>query len=492
MVCGYRLFDALDFVNRGVSALLNARLVPLIDAFLKAVDIALKDKEIDVEPVIVRSDGTLMSKRFAKLCPVETLLCGPVASAMGASELAKVDKDAVIVDMGGTTTDIAFIKDKNPVRVKGGIKIGNWKTLVKGLYVETFGLGGDSAVHYRDWKPYLEDERVIPLCILADEYPFIVNELKVLAQGDGSHTRWIHEYYVLQKEITNKEGYSEAELEICEALKDGPLSLMKLAKKLHSPVYSLNLTSLEKKGIIMRAGMTPTDVMHIKGDYTQYCTEASVYAATFVARCSCMSLEEFCDWVYEEVKHKMYTHLAEIFLRRDFKELKDEPIGTLQYFIEKNWKQARGKDSSKNLEVSFKVPEVFIGIGGPTKIFLPDVAKAFGSYAVIPEYAAVANAVGAVMSSVAFEVIIKVHACYTLDGMDCYEVYRKGESKRYSLSQFDEACDYASRMIEIDAREEARMRGIGGEIQINIDKYKEYYYDDVVENIVYAASVTQL
>ena len=52
------------------------------------------------------------------------------------------------VDIGGTTTDIAFVKKGVPQRVKNGVRIGKWDTFVKGLFVDTFGLGGDSGKVY--------------------------------------------------------------------------------------------------------------------------------------------------------------------------------------------------------------------------------------------------------------------------------------------------------------------------------------------------------
>ncbi|KIR02034.1 N-methylhydantoinase (ATP-hydrolyzing) [Lachnospiraceae bacterium TWA4] len=490
VVCGYELFDDLDFIRRGTSALLNARLVPLIDVFLKAVDFSLKDKNLELSPVIVRSDGTLMSREFAKFRPVETLLCGPVASAMGACELAQVDEDAVIVDMGGTTTDVAFIRDKRPARAEGGILIGEWKTFVKGLYVETFGLGGDTAIHYKDWKPYLEDGRVMPLCILASDYPSVLEELKELDESNITYTRWIHEYFIIQKELTGS--YTDEEKAIALALKEGPLSMKKLAQAIGVQVYDLNTERLEKEGVILRCGLTPTDIMHIKGDYTRYCTEASVHAVNFMSRCVGMEPEEFMDWVYQEVKHTMYTHLAKILLKRQFPILAKEGVGSqIELLIEENWKQANGKSESKEINFPFKVPGVFIGVGGPIGIFLPDVAKAFGSHAIIPDHAEVANAVGAVVSNVAFEVRVKVHVCYNSYAVDHFMVYRQGESKFFGVDYREDACAYAKAMALEDAKTEVLRRGIGEEVTLVESSYKEYFAGKELDNIVFMVSVTQ-
>ena len=494
VVCGHELFDDLDFIKRGVSALLNARLVPLIDKFLKAVDIALKDKKLELSPVIVRSDGTLMSREFAKYRPVETLLCGPVASAMGACELAKTNEDAIIVDMGGTTTDVAFIRNGVPARAKGGIQIGEWKTFVKGLYVETFGLGGDTAIHYKEETPYLEEGRVIPICILASEYPHITKELKELDESEVKYTRWLHEYFILQKQITGKEGYNKRELAICRALENGPLSTKALADAIDTPVYDLDTSILEKDGVVMRCGLTPTDIMHIKGDYVAYDSEASKYAASFVARSVNMEFLEFTDWAYQEVKHRMYTCLAKIALKRQFPSLAKEGIDKqLELIIEKNWQRACGDDEFVEVSFPFQIPGVFIGVGGPIGVFLPDVAKAFGSYAIIPKHAEVANAVGAVISSISFEVLVKVHVCYNSSTIDHYVVYSLGDNKIFDVDSREEACEYASKKVLEDANEEMIKRNIDSkEVEITTSDYKEWFaLGKKLDNIVYVATITQ-
>lgn len=99
--------------------------------------------------------------------PVETLLCGPAASVMGGAYLGHYPK-SVIIDMGGTTSDIALVKNNLPIRADNGIQIGSWRTFVKGLYVDTFGLGGDSEICYHENDLFLSDRRVMPLCILSD------------------------------------------------------------------------------------------------------------------------------------------------------------------------------------------------------------------------------------------------------------------------------------------------------------------------------------
>ncbi|NTW72339.1 MAG: hydantoinase/oxoprolinase family protein, partial [Eubacteriaceae bacterium] len=179
-ICGYELFSDLNYVKRGASTLLNARLMPVIKGFLDAIKIALKQRSISAPVVIVRSDGSLMSEKFTTIRPVETLLCGPAASVMGGIELTG-EKNCLIIDMGGTTTDIAIVKDAVPVKAKDGVKIGKWQTFVKAVYIDTFGLGGDSSVNVNNSAELiLGTSRVIPLCIAASKFPEIKTKLRKL------------------------------------------------------------------------------------------------------------------------------------------------------------------------------------------------------------------------------------------------------------------------------------------------------------------------
>ncbi len=80
-------------------------------------------RNLNYPVVIMRSDGSLMNETYVLNHPVETLLCGPAASVMGGAYLGHYPK-YVIIDMGGTTSDIALVKNHLPVRADNGIQIG--------------------------------------------------------------------------------------------------------------------------------------------------------------------------------------------------------------------------------------------------------------------------------------------------------------------------------------------------------------------------------
>ncbi len=69
--------------------------------------------------------------------------------------------------------------------------------------------------------------------------------------------------------------FTSEERDIVEVLKGGPLSLERLAEAVGDSIYTLKLDRLEQLGIIMRSGLTPTDIMHITGDFTGWDTRAA-------------------------------------------------------------------------------------------------------------------------------------------------------------------------------------------------------------------------
>jgi len=461
VVCGHELFSALNCLQRGSSTLLNARLFPIIKEFLTAVKKALEARGICATLVIVRSDGSLMSEDFASLRPVETLLCGPAASAIGGARLAQ-SVNSIIVDMGGTTTDIAFVKDNIPVTVSDGVSIGKWKTFVDGLYVKTFGLGGDSAIHYGGGKLRLEDYRVVPICTLAHEYPEIIENLQSLEIR--KHNYFLYEHYILVKDISLSPKYTHGEKAFCDALKNGPLIFSKAAEAVGKDIYTLDVKKLVADGIVQISGLTPTDIMHIKGDFDKYCTSASMLVAEFVAYNLDMSVQELCDLAYDQVKKKLYLHIVKALYENRYPHYMMKGISEdVERFILDSYDSAT-KGESDLLSTMICTNYTLVGVGAPIKVFLDDVAKLLGATAIIPAYYEVANALGAITGSVNATCTVEVRPNYDKVGITGYTVYSTNGRKTYE--KLECATEYATKEAKDGAVAEALKRGAVGEVTV--------------------------
>lgn len=491
IVLGKDLFSDLNAIKRGAGALLNARLISVIQDFLEAVGEVFAGFGISIPPVIVRSDGSLMNEGFACERPVETLLCGSAATSIGAMHLAK-EQNAMIVDMGGTTTDVALIKDGVTRRVLDGIQIGSWKTFVKGLFVDTFGLGGDTAVHFNKLKQMnLENYRVIPISDLASRYPQIVPRLEELVLKGERDDFYRYEFLTLVKMPEDMSEYLQCERRLCEALQDGPLILEDAAAAVNRDLYNFRYERLEREGIVLRAGLTPTDAMVLKGDYKKFHVRAARLAVRYLAGVTGTRKEEIADRIYDLVVRRLYCNLVRILLQTEASAFQGKNLDAqmehlialsyLQKAEELAGKEGKGQNAGMGkgmamTRMEFCTDYTLVGVGAPTHVFLETVAKMLGTHAVIPPHAAVANAVGAIVGNVTAVVEAEICPIYKTSGIDGYCVIF--DRARAELEEYEDAFAFLKKRGTELAGEEARRRGANGELTIRIAaKSKERILD---------------
>jgi len=464
VVCSHELFNELNCLQRSASALLNARLVPIIRDFLRAIKQAMAARGINAQIVIVRSDGGLMSEEFAHVRPVETLLCGPAASVLGSTHLTNTP-DNIVVDMGGTTTDIAFIRDNVPVSVVDGVRVGKWKTFVNGLYIKTFGLGGDTAIHYHDSDVFLEDYRVVPMCVAAAAHPQIIENLKKL--DEHRHSMYLHEHYILVRDIENinkNPRYTAEEKVFCAALVNGPLILRQACAAVPGKdMYTMDTSRLQKEGVVQLCGLTPTDIMHIKGDFAKFPAEASRFAAEYVAGNVGISVEELCANVYDLIKRKLYVNIVKALLENnDPHYMKHGTSIDIERLIGEGYDTAIQSPFAINFTTNF----ILTGVGAPIHIFLSDVAKKLGTKAITPKHCEVANALGAIVGNIHATSIVEVRAAYDAGGITGYIVYGSTATREFATQEEAEA--FALKEAKTSARDEAVRRGASGEVSVTV------------------------
>lgn len=146
---GHRLSGKLNFPRRVETAYLNASVASTFRAFGEAFGRALREAGITAPVYILKADGGTIDLAGALDKPVETILSGPAASFMGMSALLEdTGTDRILIDIGGTTTDIFFLVDDVPVFEPLGITIGGRRTLVRAIFSHSIGLGGDSDVRF--------------------------------------------------------------------------------------------------------------------------------------------------------------------------------------------------------------------------------------------------------------------------------------------------------------------------------------------------------
>lgn len=460
------LAAGLNIMERGATALLNARLLPVVEEFMRAVSSALSQKGISAKQMIVRSDGSLMADEFARKRPVETMLSGPAASVIGCRALADRD-NCLIVDMGGTTTDISIVKNGSPL-MSGGIAIGGWRTQIKGVYIDTFGLGGDTRVYMNEGRLQLDTRRVEPICVAAKRWPKVREELERLLPDMRRHTRPLHEFLYLVRNPENAEKYTAAERRLMDKLQDGP----QMIGGGQLDAYGRDSERLEREGIVMRCGLTPTDIMHIRGDYNVFDSEASRIAA----RCFLKALIDYddteadlsvlCTDVYDMVKKRLFENICRILIESEYPDIfRDGISDQLRKVILRKWDRRNEQDAAY-FELAPLTKAVLIGTGAPTHIFLPDVAKALGVECVIPENSAVANAIGAVVADISARATVNIRGEYNTDGS--YSMIITAPGIRRTTTDYEKAIAAASEIAGRLAGDEARRRGALGELTVTV------------------------
>jgi N-methylhydantoinase A len=147
LTLGHRLSGSLNFPRRIQTAYLNAGIADNQAAFAKMIEGLLKDNKV-CNIYMLKADGGTMSLEESIIRPIETILSGPAAGIMGAQALTGYQKtNAVIVDIGGTTTDISILINGEPVLEHCGAEISGYKTSVSAIYSCSVGLGGDSEIN---------------------------------------------------------------------------------------------------------------------------------------------------------------------------------------------------------------------------------------------------------------------------------------------------------------------------------------------------------
>lgn len=163
LTMGHTMSGKLNFPRRVYTSYLNSAVYETFNNFARNIKKSTEEG-INAQLFILKADGGTMTIDSAKEKPVETILSGPAASLMGISALLPTDKDGILLDIGGTTTDIFFLADGVPLFEPLGIQIGKYKTLVRSIYSVSIGLGGDSSIDIidgdivigpkREGKPY--------------------------------------------------------------------------------------------------------------------------------------------------------------------------------------------------------------------------------------------------------------------------------------------------------------------------------------------------
>jgi len=400
--CGHTLTTNLHAARRALTTVFNARLIPIITNLIGAVQSMLDEYGVHAPLMVVKGDGSLISASLAMIQPVETILSGPAASVVGATFLSG-EKSAIVSDMGGTTTDIAILTNGRPLLNKEGAEVGGYKTMVEAVSIHTYGLGGDSEVHFDgDRRLLLGPKRVIPTSLLVHQHPETLDTLLQQEKRERPN-EYDGKAAVLVHGAENEEvGFTSLQLRILKRLEDGPGFLEDLVQL--SPteyVFRRDIQKLVHKGYITLSGVTPTDAAHVLGLHDEWSVDAAEiglslsYRKIYGEKPDRNTLTSFAQAIFSETVVQSASCLVSASLSEQAGiEVKSEPA-----LLDLLTESIRGTDNTIfSLTIDIKRP--IIAIGAPVHVYYPHVAEKVKSKAIIPEYASIANAIGAVAGGI--------------------------------------------------------------------------------------------
>lgn len=455
VVLGHQLSTRLNSVQRAATATLNASLLSIIQDFILAMRNALDERQITAPLMVVRGDGGLMNANTAEEHPIETVHSGPAASAIGARFLSNANK-ALVIDIGGTTTDIAIV-DNGQVNVREeGTTVGMYNTAVRAANVRSIGLGGDSQISIDiENRLTVGPHRVSPISYLAHTYPLVAQHIRALPHRGHKRLSPDHiEYWFLQREpkrtIRNDLGR-----EVVGMLRKHPLALPEILERmgLFHPLQ-FGGQALIQEEIIGRAALTPTDLLHLTGEYAPWDQKAAQISAAYMARIIGDDVEKLIDNVMRVIAEKIAVEVISFIsghsLQRSPGYVRPGDLGL--WLFEENLYEHHPYLGSK---ISLKIP--IIGIGAPAKIFLPRVAEILNTELILPPNFQVANAVGAVSGSVI--AIQEAWVIPQMSGMNIVGYYVQSGDERRRFSKDFEAIAFAKKITGEQAIKEAVKAG---------------------------------
>ncbi|NSW51117.1 MAG: hydantoinase/oxoprolinase family protein [Anaerolineae bacterium] len=455
VVQGHHLSQALDSIRRATTASLNASLLANTQAFIRAVEDMLHAHGVECPVMIVRGDGSVAKAAYIRQRPVEIIHSGPATSAIGGLFLAGIG-NGLVIDIGGTTTDIALVENGVVQSGDAMATVGPYHTAVRTIRARSIGLGGDSAVRFdRHHRVSIGPERVLPLSRLCTEFPVMKQRLlQWLKEKDQVYHYGRLECWILRKPSPGLAVNARAAKTV-EMLKDGPCLLPDLLKRAGavSPVQ-LGVHQLVNHEIIERAGLTPTDLLHASGDF---CAWDAAIAAAYLEKSAALlgvSPASFMARIWNEITERIAAEIVEFLSGKALSESGaiSRHDGLDRWLFEESIRPV-----NRHLSSRIALRDPIVGIGAPAKHFLTGAASLLGTYVIFPDHYPVANAIGTVVGNVISRQEGEVVPL--LEGSNISGYVARGPGFHAEFEEMPPAVAYLRQHLEDGVTAEARAAG---------------------------------
>lgn len=458
-ISSHELSPKLGLYERAVTAVLNVRVIPIITYFLDSAKSALERRGISAPLMVVKSDGSLARKGEIKRKPIETIFSGPAASAIGARWLSEKDS-GVVIDIGGTTVDIATLENGLPNLSAEGARVGKWQTKVKSMDLRTAGLGGDSEIQIdKEGNIEIGPTTAKPLAF----GDFTENEFEEMRIHDNpAFLKRRNLQASIEKRNSQLSGASGRLLQLVRKEPVNETQLLETAREqklLRGPTY---LRELESLGFLQRIALTPTDLLHILGEYVGGNTEAPRQGAEVLASTKEKNPVKFAQKVKDEFEREIALEVVKKYVLKESPSItfEDNPL----------WNFYRS-NKTRDLDVNFTLNIPVIGIGAPAAAFLPQVAERLNTEFIQVENYSVGNAIGAITSRIVRRIKILI-----IESPETEEFFLFLPNRRVVLSLEDEN-EAMARAEKIAKQEAGRLAREAGGVDISFSVHaNEFKY----------------
>ncbi len=446
IVTGHELTPELGILERTTTAVLNAKLLPIIDDFLTGVEKSLKLREIEAPIMVLKGDGSFMNLEKARSRPVETILSGPAASLMGGKQLSKLEK-CIVLDIGGTSTDIACLDNGFSRLQKEGAVVGQWRTRVKAVDIWTTGLGGDSRLDFIGGLITIGPDRVLPIEAACVQYPVLLKKMKDLRKTEF--------LIAFNRDASILSAGERIVFDLI--LAKGPITLTEVMQALPDVFLSVEYAKrLIARNYVIVTGPTPTDALHVAGIYLNGSLEGAKEAIGILAGKSHQTIEEFVTNFMERIGSRMAEELVKKAILDGSGEIPSDKASLHLVGL-----ATSGSDKS-NITVRICFDRPIVGIGAPARVFVPLVKRFLGADVVIPKDFDVGNAVGAVCSQVSENVEVQI-----LPRDSRFHLYAP-DREPLDFDTLEQAISAAREVAELLARDRVTEAG-GVDVKTHVD-----------------------
>ncbi|MGB7244700.1 MAG: hydantoinase/oxoprolinase family protein [Sulfitobacter sp.] len=461
----HQLSAKLNGPKRAITAVLNARLIGMIDRLIGRAEDTLIDLGITAPLMVVRGDGALISSAQARERPIETILSGPAASIVGARWMTGADH-ALVSDIGGTTTDVALLKAGRPAIDPAGARVGPYRTMVEAVAMRTTGLGGDSEVHFISeglkGGVTLGPRRLLPLSLLAQDAGDIVHDtldaqLRSTTPGDHDGR------FVRAVAGQTTEGIGPREMTLLDRIGD---AVQPIGRVLTTRIEQGALKRLVERGLVQIAGVTPSDASHVLGSVGTWDAAAAEKALRVFGRRRTGSgnvlaadPNVLAQMIVDQLTHQTVLALLEAAFTEEIAD-----YGLPPEILARHVLMQRGLDRHSDLvriDTGLAVPVV--GLGASAACYYPAVGRALGTHMILPEHAGVANAIGAVVG----RVTMRRSGTVTSPSEGKFRVHL--EDGPEDFGDIDSAMSRLETVLQAEAQSEAKAAG-AADIQIRVER----------------------